>query len=117
MPQTLEAIDHIRAAGVKLVVAINKIDLPEANLDKVIHQLMVQNIIPDNMGGDTAFVKVSAITGEGIPELLEILSLEAELLELKANPDAPATGYVIESVHSEKTGISATILVKDGTLR
>lgn len=116
MPQTVEAIDHIKAAGVKMVVAINKIDLPEANPDKVLNQLMQQGIIPDDMGGDTTFVRVSAITGEGIPELLEILCLEAEMLELKANPTRHAVGYVIEAEHSEKTGISATVLVRNGTM-
>jgi len=105
MPQTEEAIDHIKAAGIKMVVAINKIDLPEANPDKVITQLMQKGIIPDNMGGDTSFVKVSA------------LLLEAEILELKANPKKPAVGYVIEVEHSDKTGISATVLIKNGTLK
>lgn len=115
-PQTEEAIDHIRAAGVKMVVAINKIDLPGASAERVRQQLMQHNIIPDNLGGDTAFCEVSAITGDGIEEFLELMALEAEILELKADPQKQAIGYVIESEHSDKTGLSATVLIQDGTL-
>ncbi len=115
-PQTEEAIDHIKAAGVKMVVAINKIDLPGASPDRVRQQLMQKNILPDNLGGDTAFCEVSAITGAGIEEFLELLALEAEILELKADPGRQAIGYIIESEHSEKTGISATVLIRDGSL-
>jgi len=115
-PQTEEAIDHIKAAGVKMVVAINKIDLPGASPDRVRQQLMQKNIIPDDLGGDTAFCEVSAITGDGIEDLLELIALEAEILELKADPTKKAFGYIIESEHSDKTGLSATVLIKDGTL-
>lgn len=117
MPQTLEAIDHARAAGVPIVVALNKIDKPEADPDKVKKQLMETGLMPEEWGGKTITVGVSAKTGEGIEELLEMLLLEAELLELKADPSKPASGIVIEGKLSKGGGPIATILVQNGTLK
>ncbi len=117
MPQTMEAINHAKAAGVPIVVAINKIDTKGADPDKVKRQLMEQGLMPEEWGGKTIMVPVSAKTGEGINELLEMVSLEAELLELKANREKPASGIVIEAeVHAFK-GVVCTLLVKSGTLR
>ncbi len=117
MPQTEEAIDHARAAEAPIVVAINKIDLPTAHVERVKKGLMERGLTPEDWGGKTITVGVSAKTGQGIPELLEMLLLEAELLELKANPSVPAQGAVIEATLSEKSGPVATILVQQGTLR
>jgi translation initiation factor IF-2 len=117
MPQTEEAINHARAAGVSLVVAINKVDLPNANLNKTRQQLYSLNVLPDNMGGDTPFVETSAATGQGIDELLETLSLVAELKELKANPKRPAEGTCLEAKLDPQEGVQATLLVQNGTLR
>jgi translation initiation factor IF-2 len=117
MPQTEEAINHAKAAGVPIVVAINKIDLPNANLNKTRQQLYGMGLIPDTMGGDTPFVETSAATGKGIDELLDMLSLVAEtMLELKANPKKPAKGTCLEAMLSEDEGVRATLLVQDGTL-
>ncbi len=117
MPQTIEAIDHARAAGVTIVVAINKIDKQNINLDKVKKQLAGENLTPEDWGGKTITVGVSAKTGQGIDSLLEMLLLEAELLELKANPDKPAIGIVIEAELSKGKGPIATVLVSNGTLK
>jgi translation initiation factor IF-2 len=117
MPQTEEAIQHAKAAGVSLVVAINKIDMPSANLNKTRQQLYSLNVLPDDMGGDTPFVETSAATGKGIDELLEQLSVVAELKELQANPTRPAQGTVLEAMLSEGEGVLATLLVQKGTLR
>lgn len=117
MPQTQEAIDHAKAAGVSLVVAINKVDLPSANLNKTRRQLYDLNILPDNMGGDTPFVETSAATGKGIDELLDQLSVVAELKELKANPHKAGSGTCLEAMLSEGEGVRATLLVRNGTLR
>jgi translation initiation factor IF-2 len=119
MPQTEEAISHARAAGVPIVVAINKIDLPNANLNKTRQQLYAQQLIPDTMGGDTPFVETVATAGKakGIEELLDMLSLVAELKELKANPHKPGAGTCLEAKLSEGEGVVATLLVRDGTLR
>ncbi len=116
MPQTEEAISHARAAGVNIVVAINKVDLPNANLNKTRQQLYSLNLIPDTMGGDTPFVETSAATGKGINELLDMLSLVAELKELKANPRKVARGTCLEAMLSEGEGVLATLLVQEGTL-
>ncbi|PIQ88889.1 MAG: translation initiation factor IF-2 [Candidatus Omnitrophica bacterium CG11_big_fil_rev_8_21_14_0_20_42_13] len=116
MPQTKEAIDHARAAGVPIVVAINKIDKPQANIDKVKKQLSELDLIPEDWGGKTIAVGVSAKTGEGIDELLEMILLEAELLELKANFNKPASGIVIEAKLSKGRGAVATVLIQDGVL-
>jgi translation initiation factor IF-2 len=118
MPQTEEAINHAKAAGVPVVVAINKVDLPNANITKTRQQLYSLQLIPDTMGGDTPFVETSAATGKGIDELLDMLSLVAEtMLELKANPGKPARGTCLEAMLSEGEGVRATLLVQDGTLR
>ena len=117
MPQTEEAINHARAAGVSLVVAINKVDLPNANLNKTRQQLYSLNVLPDNMGGDTPFVETSAATGQGIDELLDQLSVVAELKELKANPNKPAEGTCLEAKLDPQEGVQATLLVQSGTLR
>ncbi len=117
MPQTIEAIDHARAAGVTIVVAINKIDKQNINLDRVKKQLAEHDLTPEEWGGKTITVGVSAKTGQGIDNLLEMLLLEAELLELKANPEKPATGVVIEAELSKGKGPVATVLVSSGTLK
>jgi translation initiation factor IF-2 len=116
MPQTEEAINHAKAAGVSLVVAINKVDLPSANVNKTRQQLYSLGVLPDNMGGDAPFVETSAATGKGIDELLDQLSLVAELKELKANPNKPAQGTCLEAMLSEGEGVRATLLVREGTL-
>src|SRR5262245_44286103 len=117
MPQTEEAINHAKAAGVSLVVAINKVDLPSANINRTRQQLYSLEVLPDNMGGDTPFVETSAATGAGIDELLDQLSVVAELKELKANPHKPGQGTCLEAMLSEGEGVRATLLVRDGTLR
>lgn len=117
MPQTKEAIDHARAASVQIVVALNKCDLPAANIDKVKGQLSQIGLTAEDWGGKTIVVPVSAKTGEGVERLLEMLLLEAELLELKANPHLRARGVVIEGKLSSGQGPVATVLVKNGTLR
>ena len=116
MPQTKEALDHAKAADVTIVVAINKCDLPGANIEKVKNQLTQVGLMPEDWGGKTSVIPVSAKTGEGIDNLLEILTLESELLELKANPKLKARGVVIEGKLSSGQGPVATILVKNGTL-
>ena len=117
MPQTKEALDHARAAGVTIVVAMNKCDLPSANIEKVKGQLSALGLTPEDWGGKTIVVPVSAKTGEGVDRLLEMLLLEAEMLELKANPNIRARGVVIEGKLSSGQGSVATVLVKNGTLR
>jgi len=117
MPQTIEAINHARAAGVTIIVAINKIDKQNINLDKVKKQLAEQDLTPEEWGGKTITVGVSAKTGQGIDSLLEMLLLEAELLELKANPEQSAVGVVIEAELSKGKGPLATVLVSNGTLK
>ena len=117
MPQTKEAIDHAKAAGVPIVVAVNKIDKPNANPDKVMTEMSQNGITPDVWGGDTLFVNISAKTGEGIPELLDNLLLIADMQELKANPNRYASGTVIESKMDKALGVVSTILIQNGTLR
>ena len=116
MPQTQEAIEHSRAAGVPLVVALNKIDVPNANPDRVLGQLSERELVPESYGGDTVTVPVSAKTGEGIDELLENILIVSELEELQANPNAPASGYVIEGERDPGRGPVATLLLNRGTL-
>ena len=116
MPQTKEAIDHARAANVPLVVAINKIDLPTANLDRVRSDLANYNVLVENYGGQVSCVPISAKTGEGVDKLLEMLALETQILELKANPVGPARGVVIESELDKGRGPIATVLIQKGTL-
>ncbi len=117
MPQTVEAINHARAADVPILVALNKIDLPAANPDRVKQQLQAAELTPEDWGGETIVVPVSAETGEGIDELLEMILLQAEIMELKAVPKGPASGVVIESRISRGTGPVATVLVNEGELR
>jgi translation initiation factor IF-2 len=117
MPQTKEAIDHAKAANVAIVVAINKVDKPEAQLERVKRQLADNGLLPAEWGGDTEFVEVSAKKKTGIDKLLETLLLVADLRELRANPDAPATGTVLESRVDKGRGPVATILVQNGTLK
>jgi len=117
MPQTAEAISHAKAANVPIVVALNKIDLPNANIQRVMGQLAEHDLQPREWGGQTEVLQTSAITGEGIDTLVETLSLEAELLELQAEIDAPAGGYVIESEMDPGRGVVARLLILDGTLK
>jgi translation initiation factor IF-2 len=117
MPQTREAIHHAKAAGVPMVVAMTKIDKPSANPDRVKQELVAEEVVPEEYGGDVPFVSVSAKTGEGIDDLLENLLLQAEVLELKAPVDAPAKGLVIEARLDKGRGPVATILVQSGTLK
>ncbi|MFZ2972646.1 MAG: translation initiation factor IF-2 [Ferribacterium limneticum] len=117
MPQTKEAIHHAKAAGVPLVVAVNKIDKPDANADRVKQELVAEGVIPEEYGGDSPFISVSAKKGTGIDELLEQVLLQAEVLELKAQKDAPAKGLIIEARLDKGRGAVATMLVQSGTLK
>jgi len=117
MPQTIEAINHSRAAGTPLIVAVNKIDKPDANAQKVLQELLQHEIVVESMGGDVQAVEVSAIKRQGLEELTEAISLQAELLELKANPDRLADGVVIESKLEQGRGAVASVLVNRGTLQ
>ncbi|MES1241236.1 MAG: translation initiation factor IF-2 [Acidobacteriota bacterium] len=117
MPQTIEAIDHARAAKVPIVVAINKIDKANANLDRVKRELSDRGLMPEDWGGDTVMVPVSALKGDGIPTLLEMLLLTADILELRANPEIQAQGAVLEARKEVGRGIVATVLVQNGTLK
>jgi translation initiation factor IF-2 len=117
MPQTVEAIQHARAAGVPIVVAINKMDKEGADPDRVTNELSAKDVIPEEWGGDTQFVKVSAHTGDGIDDLLDAVLLQAELLELQASRNAPAKGVIVESRLEKGRGVVATALVQSGTLR
>ncbi|MFI3167013.1 MAG: translation initiation factor IF-2 [Bacillota bacterium] len=116
MPQTIEAINHIKAAGVTMIVAMNKIDRPGADTNRIMQQLTEHNVLVESWGGDVAAVPVSAKTGEGIDDLLETILLQADVLELKANPDKAASGSIIEAKLDKGKGPVATILVKSGTL-
>ena len=117
MPQTVEAISHAKAAGVPIVVALNKVDLPNANIQKALGQLAEHGLNPREWGGNVEVIHTSATTGEGVPNLVETLSLEAELLELKAEVDAPASGYVIEAEMDPGFGALARLLVLNGALK
>jgi translation initiation factor IF-2 len=117
MPQTKEAIHHAKAAGVPIIVAINKIDKPDANLERVKQELVAEQVVPEEYGGEAPFISVSAKTGVGIDELLENVLLQAEVLELKAPKDAPAKGLIIEARLDKGRGPVATMLVQSGTLR
>ncbi len=116
MPQTREAIAHAKAANVPIVVAVNKMDKPDANPERVRRQLSESGLVAEEWGGDTLYVEVSAHTGAGIDKLLETLALQAEVLELKANPNKPASGVVVEAELDRGRGPVATILIQDGTL-
>lgn len=117
MPQTIEAINHAKAAKVPIIVAINKIDKAGVDPDRILQQLTEHNLIPEDWGGDTVTVKISAIKGENIDELLDMISLVAEMQELKADPTLPATGVVVESELDKGKGAIARVLVQNGTLR
>ena len=117
MPQTVEAINHAKAADIEIIVAVNKIDKESANVDRVKQELAEYELIPEDWGGSTIFVPVSAHTGEGIDELLEMILLTSEVLELKANPKRNARGIVIEAQLDKGRGPVATVLVQKGTLR
>ena len=116
MPQTVEAINHAKSAGIPIIVAINKIDLPDANIDKVKQELMTYELVPEEWGGETIFVPISAKKGQNIDQLLEMVLLEADVLELKANPNKQAKGVVIEARLDKNKGAIATMLVQRGTL-
>lgn len=117
MPQTVEAINHAKAAGVEIIVAVNKIDKPSANIERVKQELSEYELIPEDWGGSTVYVPVSAKTGEGIDQLLEMIILTADVLELKANPDRNARGLVLEARLDKGRGPVASILVQKGTLK
>ncbi len=117
MPQTREAIAHAKAAGIPMIFAINKIDLPQANVDRVMQDLMREGFVPEAYGGDAIVVPISAKTGQGVDELLEMLLLVAELEDLRADPEAEPRGVIIESKLDKRAGVLATILVQEGTLR
>jgi translation initiation factor IF-2 len=116
MPQTTEAIDHAKAAGVPIVIVINKIDKPDANIERLKQQLSEQGIIPEEWGGDTVFVEASAKKRIGLDEFLDMLLLVAEVADLKANPEAPASGFIIESRVDPGRGVVATMLINRGTI-
>lgn len=117
MPQTIEAMNHAKAAGVPIIVAINKMDLPGANPDKVLLHMQQNGLMSEDWGGETAAIRVSARTGDGIDDLLERILLEAEMLELKANPKRPALAYVLESELEQGFGPTVSVVVRNGTLR
>ncbi len=117
MPQTIEALNHARAAGVPIIVAVNKMDKEGANVEKVMRQLSEYEVVPEEWGGDTIFVPVSAHTGQGLDDLLEMLALQTEILELKANPERRGQGVVIESRLDKGRGPAATVLVRNGTFK
>lgn len=117
MPQTIEALNHAKAAGVPIIVAINKMDLPDANPDKVLLNMQQNGLTSEEWGGETAAIRVSAKTGQGIQDLLERILLEAEMLELKANPKRPGAAYVLESQLEQGFGPTASIIVKNGTIK
>ena len=117
MPQTKEAIDHAKAANVPIIVAVNKMDVPGANPDKVMTEMAEAGIMPEEWGGDVMFVNISAKTGVGIDDLLERILLISEMLELKANPKRYASGTVLESLFDKKTGVKTSLLIGNGTLR
>ncbi len=117
MPQTIEAINHARAAEVPIIVAINKIDRSDANIERVKVQLAEQGLVPEEWGGETTCVSISALKRQGIEDLLEMILLVADMAELKADPAAPAWGYILEAKKDPKRGPTATVIVKEGTLR
>jgi len=117
MPQTVEAVEHCRSAKAPIIVAINKIDKPDANPERVKQQLSQHGLVPEEWGGDTVFVNVSALTGENLDSLLEMINLQAELMDLKADPTAPPVGVIIENEVDPGVGIVATVLVVQGTFK
>lgn len=117
MPQTVEAINHAKAAGVPIIVAINKMDKPTANPDRIMQDLTAYGLVAEDWGGDTIMVPVSALTGQGVDQLLEMITLQAEVLQLRANPNRNAQGIIIEAKLDKSRGPLATVLLKNGTLR
>jgi translation initiation factor IF-2 len=117
MPQTKEAVNHARAADIPMIVAMNKIDKPEADPDKVKRQLAELELVPEEWGGDTVYGSISAKTGEGVDEFLEMILLQSEILELRANPNKPARGTIVEARLDKSKGAVATVLIKNGTLK
>ena len=117
MPQTVEAINHAKAAGVPIVIAINKIDKPGADSSRIKQELMKYELLPEELGGETLFAEIAARTGENVDKLLELLHLQAEILELKADPDRPAQGAILESHMDPLRGVVSTVLVQKGTLK
>ena len=117
MPQTIEAMEHAKAAGAPIIVAINKIDLPGANPDRVKQDLAARGLVPEEWQGNTIFVEISAKKHINIDKLLEMISLQAEMMELKANPDRPGVGVILESKRDNKRGVVATVLVQKGTMK
>src|SRR5258705_7909822 len=116
MPQTVEAIDHARAANVPIIIAINKIDLPAANVEQVRQELSQHNILTEEWGGKTIAVPISAKKGTNVDKLLEMILLQAELMELKADPNKPARGVLVEARLDRGRGLVATVLVQKGRL-
>ena len=117
MPQTIEAMEHAKAAGAPIIVAINKIDLPGANPDRVKQDLAARGLVPEEWQGNTIYVEISAKKNINIDKLLEMISLQAEMMELKANPDRPGVGVILESKRDNKRGVVATVLVQKGTMK
>ena len=117
MPQTVEAINHAKSANVPIIVAVNKTDKPEANIDAVKTKLSEHDLSPEDWGGDTTYIGVSALNGKGIDELLELISLQAEVMELKANNQVFSSGYVLESFLDKGRGVVATIIPKEGKIK
>src|SRR5581483_4436363 len=117
MPQTQEAISHAKAAEVKILVAINKVDMPNANVERTRRQLYQEGILPEDMGGDVPFIETSAVTGQGIAALLDTIVLVAEVEDWKADPDRPAAGTCLEAYMSSDEGVMATVLIQQGTLK
>ena len=115
-PQTVESIEHARASAVPIIVAINKIDIPESDIEKVRNEMIANEVVPDDLGGDCLFVNVSAKTGDGIDNLLETIVLQSEILDLKASKGGRAVGVVIESGIESGKGAVATILITEGRL-
>ena len=117
MPQTIEAINHARAAEVPIIVAVNKIDKPGADIERAKRELMSQGLVAEDLGGETIFAPVSAVTGEGVDNLLEMLTLQADVMELKANTEKFARGVIVEAQLDRGRGAVATVLVQDGELK
>ena len=116
MPQTVEAISHAKASGVPIIVAVNKMDKPNINIDRIFTELMEHGVQPEEWGGDVQFVKVSALQGTGLDELLDSINLQAEMLELTAPVDVPAVGVVVEAHLDKGRGPVATVMVQSGTM-
>ena len=117
MPQTIEAIQHARAAGTPIIVAVNKMDKPDSNPTRVVNELLQHEVVAESLGGETQIIEVSALKKTGLDDLIEAILLQSEVLELKANPDRTGEGVVIESKIDRGRGAVSTVLVKRGTLK